>query len=206
MQPGMQDPTSLAKDRQNNTVGGVKMTTSTIVEFDGGTRPTNPGPSAIGYIVKTDDSAEERSEHIGESTNNRAEYHALIRGLEVALEEGCSDVEARGDSELIVKQVRGEYDVNKQELRPFHDRVQELADEFDQFEIQHISREENIDADELVDQVFLHRNQGSILFTYHKPSCVISQLQRKEPYIINYWYKNVECELGYSKRRSSGIL
>ena len=60
------------------------MVTSAIVEFDGGTRPTNPGPSAIGYIVKTDDSTENRSKHLGESTNNRAEYHVLIRGLETA--------------------------------------------------------------------------------------------------------------------------
>lgn len=129
------------------------MTTPAIVEFDGGARP-NPGPSAIGYIVKTDASIKEQSEHIGESTNNRAEYHALIRGLETALEEGCSDVEAKGDSELLVKQVQGEYDVNSSELRPLHNRVQELAEEFERFEIQHISREENWEADDLVDQAF----------------------------------------------------
>ena len=74
--------------------------------------------------------------------------------METALEEGCTDVKARGDSELIVKQVRGEYDVNEPELRPLCDNVQELAKEFDKFEIQHIPREENMDADELVDQAF----------------------------------------------------
>ena len=130
------------------------MVTSAIVEFDGGTHPTNPGPSAIGYIVKTDDSAEERSEHIGESTNNRAEYQALIRGLKTALEKGCTEVKARGDSQLIVRQVRGEYSVNEPELRPLRDHVQKSDDEFNQFGIQHISREENWEADELVEQVF----------------------------------------------------
>ena len=73
------------------------MTTPAIVEFNGGARP-NPGPSAIGYIVKIDASVKEKSAHIGESTNNRAEYQALIRGLETALEEGCSYVESSGDS------------------------------------------------------------------------------------------------------------
>ena len=130
------------------------MTTSAVIHFDGGTRPNNPGPSAIGYIVETDDWTEKVSEHIGESTNNRTEYHALIRGLELASERGCTDVETRGDSEVIVKQVRGEYGVNQPELRPLRNRVQKLADEFEQFEIQHIPREENWEADELVDQAF----------------------------------------------------
>ena len=130
------------------------MTTPAVVKFDGGTRPDNPGPSAIGYIVETDDWTEEGSDHIGESTNNRAEYHALIRGLEVASEKECTDVKTRGDSELVVKQVRGEYGVNKPKLRPLHERVQKLADEFEQFEIQYIPREKNREADALVEQAF----------------------------------------------------
>ena len=129
------------------------MTTSAVVKFDGGARP-NPGPAAIGYIVETDDWTEEGHDHIGESTNNRAEYHALIRGLEVASEKGCAEVEARGDSELIVKQVRGEYGVNEPDLRPLRNRVQELTEEFKSFEIQHVSRNENWEADELVEQAF----------------------------------------------------
>lgn len=129
------------------------MTTSTIVKFDGGARP-NPGPSAIGYIVETDDWTEEGSEHIGELTNNRAEYHALIRGLEVASEKGCTEVEARGDSQLVVKQVRDEWSVNEPKLRPLRERVQELADGFEDFEIRHVSRDENREADELVEVGF----------------------------------------------------
>jgi len=130
------------------------VTTSAVIHFDGGTRPNNPGPSAIGYIVETDDWTEEGSEHIGESTNNRTEYHALIQGLELASEKGCTEVKARGDSEVIVKQVRGEYEVNQPELRPLRDRAQELTSEFESFEIQHIPREENREADALVEQTF----------------------------------------------------
>ena len=130
------------------------MTTPAVVKFDGGTRPDNPGPSAIGYIVETDDWTEEGSEHIGESTNNRTEYRALIRGLDTASEKGCTEVEARGDPEVIVKQARGEYGLNEPELRPLRDRVQGLVDEFESFEIQHVSRGENWEADELVDVGF----------------------------------------------------
>ena len=130
------------------------MTTPAVVKFDGGTRPDNPGPSAIGYIVETDDWTEEGSEHIGESTNNRTEYRALIQGLELASEKGCTVVEARGDSELVVKQVRGEYRVNQPELRPLRDRVRESAEEFETFEILWVDREENLRADELVDREF----------------------------------------------------
>ncbi|WP_275882119.1 ribonuclease HI family protein [Halorhabdus sp. BNX81] len=102
------------------------MTTSAVVKFDGGTRPDNPGPSAIGYIVETYDWTDEWSGYIGESANNRTEFRALIQGLELVSEKGCIEVEARGDSEVIVKQVRGEYGVNQPELSPLRKRVQEL--------------------------------------------------------------------------------
>ena len=130
------------------------MTTPAVVKFDGGTRPDNPGPSAIGYIVETDDWTEERSEHIGKSTNNRTEYRALIQGLELAFEKGCTEVEAKGDSKLVVNQVRGEWNVGEPELRPLRNRAQEVAGEFETFEIHYIPREENWKADELVDQAF----------------------------------------------------
>lgn len=86
--------------------------------------------------------------------DRRGPPRALIRGLEVASEKGCTEVVARGDSELIVKQVRGEYGVNEPTLRPLRNRVQELADEFKRFKIQHVSRDENWEADELVEQAF----------------------------------------------------
>mgnify|MGYP000513044319 CR=1 FL=1 len=126
------------------------MAIPTVVNVDGGARP-NPGPAAIGYIVETDDSTEEGHDHIGDSTNKPS---TVPRGLEVASEKGCTEVEAMGDSGVIVKQVRGEYGVNEPALRPLRDRVQELAEEFESFEIQHVSRDENWEADELVKQAF----------------------------------------------------
>ena len=124
------------------------------IKFDGGTRPTNPGPSAIGYSVSTDDSTEQGSHHIGEATNNQAEYHALIQALQTARQMGCTDVVVRGDSQLVVKQVQGEWNVNDSELQTLWKRVRELAEGYKEFDIQHIPREENKDVNRLVDRAF----------------------------------------------------
>lgn len=123
------------------------------IEFDGGARP-NPGPAAIGYVVRTDGDEEAHSEHIGESTNNRAEYRALIGALERARELGCTRVEVEGDSELVVRQVTGEYGVNSGGIRPLHARVEALAAEFEEFAIAHVGRSDNRRADALVDAAF----------------------------------------------------
>jgi ribonuclease HI len=131
------------------------VTTPAVVKFDGGARP-NPGQGAIGYIVETDDWIEEGNESLdgGETTNIKAEYHALIRGLEVARAKGCTAIEAEGDSELVVKQMRGEYGVNEPSLYPLHDHATELAEKFEKFEIRHLPREENWEADRLVDNSY----------------------------------------------------
>jgi ribonuclease HI len=107
--------------------------------------------AAIGYTIETEDWSDEGSDHIVEATNNEAEYHALIRGLEVASEQGCTEVEARGDSQLIVRQVTGDWQIKEPRLRELRDRVRGVAEEFEQFEVQHIPREENWEADELVE-------------------------------------------------------
>lgn len=131
------------------------MTAPAIIHFDGGARPPDNGPAAIGYTVVMGGSTEEKEhDRIGRATCNEAEYQALIRGLETASEKGCTEVEARGDSQLIVRQVTGDWQTNEQHLRKLRARTQELADEFEQFEIQHIPREENREADALVEQAF----------------------------------------------------
>jgi ribonuclease HI len=131
------------------------MTAPAIIHFDGGARPPDNGPAAIGYTVEMGGSTEEKEhDRIGRATCNEAEYHALIRGLEVASKKGCTEVEARGDSQLIVNQVRGDWKTNEPHLRKLRDSAQELADEFEQFEIQHIPRDENREADALVEQAF----------------------------------------------------
>lgn len=127
---------------------------TTTIRFDGGARP-NPGPAAIGYVVGVDeDRPVEGNQFIGEATNNEAEYKALIAALEAALDEGRADVDVEGDSQLIVNQVNGEWQVNEPHLRRLRDRVQELADEFGSFQIEHVPREANSKADALVDDAF----------------------------------------------------
>jgi len=117
--------------------------------FDGASRG-NPGPASVGYVL-VDDSGivTEGGETIGTATNNQAEYKALIRAIEVARDYGFDDVHIRGDSELIVKQVRGEWDTNDPELRENRVRVRELLTDFDDWQIEHVPREINDRADQL---------------------------------------------------------
>jgi ribonuclease HI len=126
------------------------------VYFDGASRG-NPGPAAIGWVVVTGDGiVAEGGTRIGEATNNRAEYEALVRALEVAHDYGFERVDVRGDSELIVRQVHGEYDVNDPGLREYRVRVLELLDDFDEWSLSHVPREINERADELADEALDH--------------------------------------------------
>jgi ribonuclease HI len=117
--------------------------------FDGASRG-NPGPAAIGWVLVSGDGiVAEAGERIGRETNNRAEYEALIAGLEAATEYGFDEIEVRGDSELIVRQVRGEYDATDPDLRERRIRARELLSTFDSWSIEHVPREINSRADEL---------------------------------------------------------
>jgi ribonuclease HI len=120
--------------------------------FDGACRG-NPGPAAVGWVIVTDDGiVDEDGATIGRATNNQAEYEALIAVLEAARDHGFDAVQIRGDSELIVKQVTGEYGVNDPELREYRIRVRELLDGFDDWEISHVPREVNDRADDLANE------------------------------------------------------
>lgn len=125
---------------------------SVEVYFDGASRG-NPGPAAVGWVLATDDGiAAEGGETIGTTTNNRAEYEAVIRGLEVAEGRSFDDVEVYGDSELVLKQLRGEYDVNVPELRERRVRAMELLETFENWTLQHVPRELNDRADALANE------------------------------------------------------
>ena len=118
--------------------------------FDGGARG-NPGPAAVGWVLVTGDGiAAEAGDRIGRATNNQAEYAALVRGLEAAADHGYDELAVRGDSELVVRQVRGEYDANDPKLREKRVRVRELLARFDEWSIEHVPRELNSRADDLV--------------------------------------------------------
>jgi ribonuclease HI len=123
------------------------------VNVDGGARG-NPGPAAIAAVVRDGDGAvlEQRAETIGEATNNVAEYRALLLGIERAKALGATELELVGDSELIVRQVNGEYRVKDEALRGLHRQVQDALGDFERWSIRHVRREDNADADQLVNE------------------------------------------------------
>ena len=125
-----------------------------VVNVDGGARG-NPGPAAIAAVAATPDGEEltSRGEAIGRATNNVAEYRALLLGIERARQLGATEVDLVGDSELIVKQVRGEYKVKDAGLRPLHSAAQHALGEFAEWSLNHVKRERNAEADALVNQV-----------------------------------------------------
>jgi ribonuclease HI len=124
-----------------------------VVNVDGGARG-NPGPAAIGVVVcsPAGEVLEERGERIGEATNNVAEYRALLAGVERAAELGASELELVGDSELIVRQVKGEYKVKDATLRELHAEVKRALRPFVSWSIRHVRREQNAEADRLVNE------------------------------------------------------
>jgi ribonuclease HI len=112
----------------------------------------NPGPAGIGVVVEYGGERREISEHIGTATNNVAEYSALLRGLEEARRMGAEEVSAFLDSELTVKQLRGQYKVRNEGLRPLYERTRALLHSFKRSTLRHIPREENKEADRLSKQ------------------------------------------------------
>ncbi|MBI4116158.1 ribonuclease HI family protein [Candidatus Pacearchaeota archaeon] len=107
---------------------------------DGGSRG-NPGPAAIGALVRNNDSIiEMHSEKIGKATNNIAEYKALIKALELASKQTKDEVTCVLDSELVVKQLLGEYQVHNQELLKLFLQVQKLQENFKKIKYVHVSR------------------------------------------------------------------
>ncbi len=124
-----------------------------VVNVDGGARG-NPGPAAIAAVVQDADGGvlEERGERIGHATNNVAEYRALLLGIERAAALGARELELVGDSELIVKQVKGEYKVKDATMRKLHAEAKRALREFDSWSIRHVRREHNSEADALVNE------------------------------------------------------
>ena len=127
--------------------------TKLVVNVDGGSRG-NPGPAAIGVVVRTADGEHvaDAAETIGPATNNIAEYRALLRGIELAREHGASELEIYGDSELVVKQIRGEYKVKDAGLKPLHAEARAALADLDSWSFDHVRRENNAHADDLVNQ------------------------------------------------------
>ena len=124
-----------------------------VIYADGASRG-NPGLAAIGVTMK-----DERgrliasiSRRIGRATNNQAEYRAIIAALEHAITLGANQVEIHSDSELVVRQVNGEYRVKKVTLKPLYQQVKQLQSRLKSFTITHIPRHQNTEADNLANK------------------------------------------------------
>ncbi len=132
------------------------MTDKLIMYTDGGARG-NPGPAAIGVAIfdsaNTHEPIKTHGKYLGETTNNQAEYRALILGLELARELGARHVVCYLDSELVVKQVTGLYKIREAGLQELAMDVIRQKNNFDQIEFKHIPREKNKLADRLVNEV-----------------------------------------------------
>jgi ribonuclease HI len=124
-----------------------------VVHVDGGARG-NPGPAAAAAVVSTPDGEviDEASELLGVATNNVAEYRGLLVGLARARALGATEVEVVNDSELIAKQVNGEYKVKHAAMRPLYLDAMAALREFDSWSIRSVPRAQNADADALVNQ------------------------------------------------------
>ncbi len=122
-----------------------------ILYTDGGARG-NPGPAGIGAVLKVGGEIKEYKKYLGEATNNQAEYRALILGLEKAKEAGAGEIECYLDSELVVKQMKREYKVKDADLAPLFVKVWNLSLGFKKISFQHVRREMNQRADDLVNK------------------------------------------------------
>ncbi len=123
-----------------------------IINIDGASKG-NPGPASIGIAFYKNGNEKELlkevSEPIGNQTNNYAEYSALIRALEISIEEGFTKVEILSDSELVVKQINKIYKVKDPEIKELYERAVNLSKNLNSFKITHIPREQNSKADKL---------------------------------------------------------
>ncbi len=130
------------------------MTVKKVVIYADGASLGNPGLAAIGATVKDEQGnlITSISQRIGTTTNNQAEYRAIIAALEKAISLGAKHIELRSDSELVVKQIEGRYRVKKATLRPLYQKVVQLIGSLEAFTITHIPRTQNKEADRLANK------------------------------------------------------
>lgn len=124
-----------------------------VLWTDGAARG-NPGPAGCGAILKSPSGEvlDEQSQYLGHTTNNVAEYRALLLGLERALACGVQKLEVFADSELLIKQLRGEYRVRSAGLSPLHAQAKQLLARFVSVKLVHVRRELNVEADRLANR------------------------------------------------------
>ncbi len=125
-----------------------------IINIDGGSRG-NPGPAGAGVVIRAADDGtvlQQAGVFLGKATNNVAEYRGLIEGLLRAATLGATQVEVVSDSELLVRQMLGQYRVKNEGLKPLYEEAKQLARQFQKFSIRHVRREQNTLADEMANR------------------------------------------------------
>jgi ribonuclease HI len=123
------------------------------INIDGAARG-NPGPAAYGIVIRDGrgEVVAKLKKYIGRMTNNVAEYYGLIAALDYAQSRGVRALRVESDSELLVKQMRGQYKVKSADLRPLFERAKKMSQGFDSFRIEHVYREQNREADGLANE------------------------------------------------------
>lgn len=120
-----------------------------VLFFDGACRG-NPGPMAVGVVLlENGKKVKELSKRLGIGTNNIAEWRALVEGLKLAKAQGCKELEVRGDSQLIIKQISGQYRVKSDNLVPLFNEARKLCESFERLRFKWVKREENLYTDTL---------------------------------------------------------
>ena len=125
---------------------------SAVASVDGGSRG-NPGPAGYGVHIACDDgTVVELKEALGHATNNVAEYNGLLAALRWAVQRGVDRLHVKADSELLVKQMRGEYRVKNEGLKPLYEQARALMAKLGHVKFEHVRREQNEDADRLANE------------------------------------------------------
>jgi ribonuclease HI len=169
------------------------------IRTDGGARG-NPGPAAAGVVIK-DEQAQTVFAcgfFLGKATNNVAEYSGILRALEAARELGGTELELFSDSELIVKQLNGEYRVKNAHLKEYYRQIVALLHQFDKVSIQHVYRSDNVEADALVNQaldaemdIMGELSSSTKVKTEHKVICGAARLGDKVKFSASGVYREI---------------
>lgn len=150
------------------------------IHVDGAARG-NPGPAAYGYVIRAEGLPDLRGNGvIGQATNNVAEYTGLIKALAKALELGATQAHVRSDSELMVRQMRGEYRVKNEGLLPLFHQAQDLVRRLGEVTFEHVYREANAEADRLCNEALAGRLVEAAAWERHAPAPVSSPRRRSK--------------------------
>lgn len=180
-----------------------------VLRPDGASRG-NPGPAAVGVVVEDASGRvlREVSEAIGQATNNVAEYRALLRGLEEARKLGAREVEIRTDSELVARQLLGQYRVRDPELRPLFESARRQLATFDRVSVRSVPRSENARSDWLARQALQHPGDSAdaVVETARRGEVgrALGALRRMSPEQVQAVAERLVRELARSARQLQG--